>query len=321
MIIFVSSVTITDKTVLRKVIMPITASIALNEVFALIEIFTGKYFNLIEIKNIEHYSVYKNFLGLHVPIAYFGNPNNLGFFCLCSIAVIMVALALTKNRRTRLMLHILNAINVFIWICTESRMAYVCIVLYLALLLLFSLRKKTFAKYFIILAIVGSLVAIKFLGKIDYSTTYSDSIRMNLITNGLRTLFKESFGIGIGVGSIEGYMSQYSNTGGILNIHNWPIEILVSGGIVVFALAISFYVKFILDFYKLRYENRLAKDDALIVKVVLAFSLVFVIASMAPSTIITSDYHFVLFAIFVKIGSIFKGVYSKGTIVEEKISV
>lgn len=125
----------------------------------------------------------------------------------------------------------------------------------------------------------------------------SDFIRINLIKNGMIFL-KQSFFMGVGVGNIEYYMALYPKyyTGGITNIHNWWIEILVSSGVVVFIGYIAMYIQNMILLGMIPKISK-DKDTIFIANSFLGFMIAFIIASMSASSNITSEWLWVFWGL------------------------
>ena len=125
----------------------------------------------------------------------------------------------------------------------------------------------------------------------------SESIRMNLIRNGLFFLIS-TFGFGVGAGNIEYWMDNRPlfNTSGIVNIHNWWFEILVGYGLIIFILYIVFYGKLLSSFYKRYKYSRDAMDISLSIGMI-CFMIGYVIGSISSSSNINREWLWVFWGI------------------------
>ena len=70
--------------------------------------------------------------------------------------------------------------------------------------------------------------------------TGSGGVRNSLLRDGL-DLVAESGGLGVGAGNAETRVKSLSAGGGVANLHNWWLEVLVNGGLVGFALWLGLY--------------------------------------------------------------------------------
>ena len=76
-------------------------------------------------------------------------------------------------------------------------------------------------------------------------------VRINLIRNSFIFLWQH-LGLGVGAGNVEYHMAHFQiyNTYGILNVHNWWVEILANYGILIFVGFVAFYLGLFAKLYK-----------------------------------------------------------------------
>jgi teichuronic acid biosynthesis protein TuaE len=127
-----------------------------------------------------------------------------------------------------------------------------------------------------------------FLSFVEFNPGYSgggDNIRVNLIKQGL-VILKDKFFLGTGLGNIEYNIAQkgVKDTFGIVNIHNWWVEILVSSGIIIFLLYVYIYFRNIPLLYRGTKNHNCTLSC--LSYCFLGFSIAFIIASMGPSSCI-----------------------------------
>jgi teichuronic acid biosynthesis protein TuaE len=129
------------------------------------------------------------------------------------------------------------------------------------------------------------------------SQSGSDFVRINLIKNGLFFLIS-TLGFGVGAGNIEYWMSHKAmyNTGGVLNIHNWWLEILVGYGVVIFIMYIVFYFKLFRSFYR-KFKYSRSKVDMSMSLGIMCFMIGYVIGSISSSSNISSEWLWVFWGI------------------------
>ncbi|RBP38686.1 O-antigen ligase family protein [Garciella nitratireducens] len=132
----------------------------------------------------------------------------------------------------------------------------------------------------------------------------STNVRLNLILNSF-LIFKDTHFMGVGAGNVEWYMDkyndQYYSTNGILNVHNWWIEVLTNYGIIVFILYIivlfSIGVKLLkIYFYSL---NNGQKDRLYLSKTLILLLIGFPLASISPSSIMSKRFVWIVFAFII----------------------
>jgi O-antigen ligase len=112
----------------------------------------------------------------------------------------------------------------------------------------------------------------------------SGAVRASVLDEGLG-LVRESDGIGIGAGNAESRIESLANFTGVVNLHNWWLELLVDLGIVGLALFIAFYLTLFRG--QLRAARR--SDDPLVRWLGLSGALAllgFVVGSLGPSSVI-----------------------------------
>ena len=127
----------------------------------------------------------------------------------------------------------------------------------------------------------------------------SDFIRLNLILNGLFFLSNNLL-MGTGLGNIEYYMQRYAilDTLGIINMHNWWFEILVTSGIFIFCGYCFFYVRLLNHMWQYsKHSNE--RDMSNLGMVMVGFLTAFPIASISSSSIMGADIIWTYFAIII----------------------
>jgi teichuronic acid biosynthesis protein TuaE len=233
-------------------------------------------------------------LNLNPPVSIFGNPNNIAFFMVFSF---FVSLALTIMKKSVLGKYFslsVCAVLAFLLITTQSRSSFIglSIGLFIMFIIYFwnlSLNKKVklfFVCIFCLLLIGWWLGHYKdvFSALVEFNVEQqggSDDIRTSLIKNGL-IILKNKYFLGTGLGNIEYNMLSHTGTYGIINIHNWWFEILVSSGVIIFFLYVFIYLRNIALLYRASKVND--KKVAFVSKCMLGYFVAFIVTSMGPST-------------------------------------
>ncbi|MEG2453936.1 MAG: hypothetical protein RSB20_03625, partial [Clostridia bacterium] len=197
-----ANVYIDSKNILKLVSCAICVTLAFNLIFCLIEIFTGKYFNLNEFNFLVYTNNIRNIFGMYVPIGFLGNPNDLALFCLCGNLFIHIAISQSKNKLIKIVFLSLLAANIFVWISANSRTGFLSLALFYLLFILLHCKKSTFKIISVSLVCIFSVLMVLFLVKTSQANENSDSVRLHLILNGFEILFKKSFGLGVGLGNV-----------------------------------------------------------------------------------------------------------------------
>ncbi len=124
----------------------------------------------------------------------------------------------------------------------------------------------------------------------------SVDIRKNLLRNGMAFL-QDTYGFGIGAGNAEYYIKNVSiyPTYGQTNLHNWWAEIMVNYGIFIFTCYLLLYIAIIIKLFKLNRKSK-SSSEKMISEALLLGLIVFSIASISPSSIMTLSYTWLLFA-------------------------
>lgn len=274
----------------KKILICFEFAIFINLFFALYEIFTGTYIIQLTGEDLLIYTTTKNLLNTNIPIALFGNPNNLALFCFISFIILLVSYNYKTTNIHKIIICILLLLDLFILLATDSRAGLFSILLFIAVSIFMISNKNLKIIYSIILLVVFLVLLINIKDIFNYFTSTSgskgsNSVRINLILNGLDMLIKTGL-MGVGAGNIEINMANYTNTEGIVNMHNFIVEILVSGGIVTFAFFVIFYFTFL---RKLFCMYRYKEQNYKIALILFSGFFAFLLASLGPSSIIEID--------------------------------
>lgn len=141
----------------------------------------------------------------------------------------------------------------------------------------------------------------------------STDVRWNLLKNGL--LFVHSTGgMGVGAGNAEYWMANFArhDTFGILNPHNWWLEILINYGIFLFAAYVVFYISLIRGL--LRAWARTEGTQRMICEALILSLVGFAVASMSPSSVMAWTPQWMLFAAAVAFLNGWRSSQARGTL-------
>jgi len=189
----------------------------------------------------------------NMPSAVFNNTNDFATFLALSLSFFLGLLRM-NSRFVRLGGIMLIVVCLFLLGATKSRanmLAAASVFVFWFLPFLRSIRSR-WSRLFLGGVLLFSLVGGAFLlfsssemqslARQVTEEQGSGGIRVNLIRNSLH-FFLESGGLGVGAGNAEWYMEhrRIFDTGRIMNIHNWWIELLVNYGLVVTLLYIMLY--------------------------------------------------------------------------------
>lgn len=271
-------------------------------IIGIYEIITGNYYFIPEEMQAyyENVSSHRSSINMRIPISIFGNPNNFALFNLFAIFGSIALTGIKKTFKGKFLSLISIFFFIFLLIATQSRSGFIGFILGIVFLIYlylnrFSLKKRLILiiiSLFIFLLISSFLISRKELYEPLVAInrdTGSDLIRINLIKNGLVFLYDTYF-MGVGLGHIEYHMSTHAinATYGIINIHNWWMEILVSSGIFIFIFYLIIYIR---SLWKLFLMSRVSKDnDTIIISICFfCFLIAFILGAMGPSSLMISS--------------------------------
>lgn len=246
-----------------------------------------------------------------LPVSSFNNPNDYAMFLLFSIGILYVCSVNSKSKNFTLYYISLIISSLTLLVFTTSRANIVGVLLGLVFYIALSFKKRKtrngliislmiaiviisiFPNYFSdLITIIGDNLYIKLSEGMG-----SDVTRLNLIKNGMFFLFS-TLGFGTGAGNIEYWMENNSlyNTFGVVNMHNWWIEILVGYGLIVFILYVWFYIKLLRHIVRKFKLSREKIDHS--ISLGIGFSMVgFIIGSLSSSSNLNNEWLWIFWAI------------------------
>jgi hypothetical protein len=228
-----------------------------------------------------------------LAISTFGNPNNYGAFIVLVTPMLLYQLDHATGRSPRFALSVLLATNLGLAFLTTSRLALLGVIVLTFGYVGFGMdRKSRILPALVILSVIAGVAIQRFLESlplvIEIITTVeqgavlegSNLIRLNLAAAALEMTVRTA-GLGVGAGSYElliasGYGGYF--TGGIVNPHNWFLEVLSQYGILVFAA----FCMLLAEFYHT--AQRGMADRIPESKLLLTATVAYAIASLANST-------------------------------------
>lgn len=267
---------------------------------------------VLEILTGQHSSISTYFSGKgSSPTAVFANENDYATYLTISFFFIIPFIKYMKNYHLKLYGILLALISLYVNYITHSRANFLALLVGLICYFLFLTSRKGKMRILIVAVPVAAIMGIVFHHVIGVTSTKlvesfssagtpgqlnSIGIRLHLIHNSLIFL-SHTFGFGIGSGNAEYYMGHYEvfPTGGIVDVHNWWIEILVQYGLFVFVGYILVFVTLIVALFRSfkRAENR---HEKMICEALLGALFAFPLASISPSSIMAFKFQWIFFA-------------------------
>jgi len=257
---------------------------------------------------------------LNRPSAVFWNPNDFSTYLSLYLPFTLGLMKYKKGLFNKIIGCLLYCSGLYLVILAESRANVLAILLGLLVFLVLNWKsesKKTM-KTLVILLLIG-IVIIGLLVSLDpelpfwvktktvFAQIYglpqelkedrgSAYVRGRLIIYGLRELGRHYL-MGVGVGNAEQHMAKYGeDLGGIVNLHNWWLEVLVNYGLIIFLAYLHFYLSLVKDLLKVIRNSGILRLKMM--AEVLTVSLAsFSIACIGPSSLLPQRYMWFLFAL------------------------
>lgn len=254
------------------------------------------------------------------PVSVFGNPNDFATFMLF---VVFISFTSIKNSSSIIMKNIYRinmASSIVLLFLSGSRANILGLILGLIIFIFISL------KYHKTRRTVGGLLVIGFIiialfpdsinlmrNELDFSSAEivgSDNVRINLIKNGIAFLLN-TFLLGTGSGNSEYWMQYHSIywTGGIYNLHNWWVEILVNYGLIIFLMYIIFYINLFRSMMRKFKVSSMLSDKSLSLTIIACMSG-YLLGSISSSSNLNSEWLWVFWGLVIS----YQGMISKGNL-------
>jgi len=249
-----------------------------------------------------------------VPTAVFHNQNEFATYLALSIPFVLTFIRYNSKLTKRLLGLLMLVASLYLIAVTFSRANYLAVITGAAFWFFFLLRFKGKMRA---LAVTGLTVVLLFYAFPDQIQGTFRNIneqvntlvvaipqvgegglapRFNAIRNGF-VFFVNSFGFGIGPGNAEYHMAHFPvyYTYGVLNMHNWWIEILVNYGLLIFLGYVVFYLSLIAGLYR-SYKKLNDTSEKMICEALLVGLVAFFFASMSSSSIMALSLQWIFFA-------------------------
>lgn len=249
---------------------------------------------------------------MYRPTGTFNNPNDYATFLALGIPFGLSLAQYTRKLWLRALGMASLLLGGYLILTTGSRANLVAVLLELAFLWVFlrrGVRKlkwvvATAAGAGVVLAVAPTVVrsvfrnvSVQLISLIDQASQETGSVyvRWNLVRNGLLFVYSTA-GRGVGAGNAEYWMANFAqyNTFGILNPHNWWLELLIDYGIFIFAGYILFYLRLIRELWQAHKNS--AGTQRIICESLLVSLVGFSVASLSPSSVMAFIPQWLLFA-------------------------
>jgi len=248
------------------------------------------------------------------PTTVFHNSNDYATYLVLSLPFILTWIRYYGGLVGRLLGGLMLIAGLYLLLVTNSRANYLAVLVGSAFWFFFLLRFREKVRVSILIGSLVLVLLVVFPSDVqgifitagiqldtlgNYSsrlTASSISVRADLIRNAL-TFFTNSFGFGVGAGNVEYHManSRIYATFGIVNVHNWWVEILADYGLYIFLGYVAFYLRLLLNLYR-AYGKLEDTTERMIGEGLLVSLVSFSLASISSSSIMALRAQWMLFA-------------------------
>ncbi len=288
----------------------------LHNIIGWYEVVTGNYF-------FANPEIVARYTRMRRPVSTFTNVNDFSLFMLFGIFILYICYKNASKSLVRILYLIGVISSITILIIASSRGAIVGLgiaFIWFTLNVVKTLKlQRLIISFLVILTIL--IAALPFINNMVLNFMQVDELyinlgeertRINLLKNGLEFLYR-TVGFGVGAGNIEHWMLYEGiyPTGGVLNIHNWWAEILVSFGVIVFTMYIIFYMKL---FKSMRKIYKVSNDDidSSISLSIMCIMLGYIIAGITSSSNMDVEWLWVFWALAITYQGVNKsGLYTQ----------
>ncbi len=193
----------------------------------------------------------------HVPISIFRNLNDYATFVTTMFPFTIYRFFGSRKMHTKIYCIILAIVSLYLIVVSQSRAAILTLVAFVCAGVFMFARKSPRNKlifagglFFLAMVVItdtGGIqtILLSFIRKNWINVDgYSDYARLNLIKNGLYFL-KRTYGFGVGAGNLYNWLAEKSiyEIGHLRFIHNWYVEVVVTFGVLFFAIYLYFHGK------------------------------------------------------------------------------
>lgn len=285
--------------------------ISLLALLGLYEIVSNDYF-FADMGKLDKYRTFSSQPWTRMPITHFSNQNDYATMLLAYFPLSFILYYKESHGFKRIFFLAAVVLGFFLVYMTRSRMSLLAGLLYFFLIFFFRFQADIKRSIIYKLLAAGVLLAVlsvlfvppvqSILDQLIYTNSTDlltgDTGRVNLMRNGLYFL-GASLGFGVGAGNIEYWMEHFRflPTQNIVNMHSWWGEILVGYGAVIFSLYVIMYALLIYRLAVMR--QRVEVRERRIIEHLLAFLIIYILASMTSANNMLIEWHWVFFGIII----------------------
>ncbi len=235
------------------------------------------------------------------PTGPFYGENNMAAFMLLLLPFLLFLPKLYSKLWVQIGVLISILITIYIITVQGARIAMLAMVAVLFWFLTFHTKARTWVVIFLLIVLIWGVVSYFIPGLLNFGWkmfsyeiasigTESKTVKMSSI-NIRKQLFSETFDLvtlsgfmGVGGGNFEHYMDtdREFRTAGIINAHNWLLEILGNFGIVILAGFLYIYIRWLYLLY-MKYRSSSGREKSLSLMYLVSLVL-FLASSSLPSS-------------------------------------
>ncbi|AIU75587.1 MULTISPECIES: teichuronic acid biosynthesis protein TuaE [Bacillus] len=250
----------------------------------------------------------------HYPTSVFFNQNDFATFLCISFFLYAAAVKNFKNGYVKAVSLLLAICALYLIILTGSRASLLGIcagaAVYVFILLPYLLKK--FALY--AAGAGAALFAVLFAGRITNAVLNlfsapqampgqqplpSNLARANLLKNAFHYVI-DSWGFGVGAGNVSYYLKAEPvyDTGGVVEVHNWLVEIMANFGVLTMLGYLTVYLFLFWTLYKC-HERKSENQSRLITEGLITAMAGFLVSSISPSSVSNLFFHWVFLSLVI----------------------
>ena len=295
--------------------------ISLLALLGLYEIISNDYF-FADMGKLDKYRTFSGQPWTRMPITHFSNQNDYATMLLAYFPLSFILYYKESHGFKRILFLFAVFLGIFLVYMTRSRMSLLAGLLYFFLIFLFRFQadiKRSIIYKLLAAGVILAVLSVLFvpplqsiLDQLIYTNSTDlltgDTGRVNLMRNGLYFL-GASLGLGVGAGNIEYWMEHFRflPTQNIVNMHTWWGEILVGYGAVIFSLYVIMYALLIYRLAIMR--QRVDVRERRIIEHLLAFLIIYILASMTSANNMLIEWHWVFFGIIISFTKLLERKY------------
>ena len=250
--------------------------------------------------------------------AVFYNENDFSMFLVLLFPFFLINL-LENQKANKFFSIFMLILTFYIVIANEARLALFSLLLQIISIIFFNINKRRGIIIIFLVAVIISMLSFYLIEdiieelKTEFNLTgASASVRLDLIRKGFELLLG-SYLLGVGPGNFEANIIKVTNGAGIygiINSHNWWIELMTNYGLIIFSLYLFIFIKMLINLYHIGKDTD--KTYSYYGKVFFISFIGFILSSGGPGSIFYKWFHWMYFALAISLINIYSSKNIKG---------